>query len=311
LGLPGETYDSFADAVSTLIENGQHNRIQFNNLSVLPNAEMGDPAYLRKYGMVLVETKILNMHGARDIAKWDVDETQQLVVATTAMPMPDWRRSRAFGWMTALLHFNKLIQIPLILLHEIAGVSYRDAIEAFMSVNGERFPVTAEIRDYFLDRAQVIQEGGPEYEFSEEWLGIWWPHDEFIFIQLAVNNRLEAFFDEAFEIMEEMVEQGNNQFVTSILGEALLLNREFLKLPYQPEDMEIDLHHNILDLYQGVLRGKREPLKEARSQIRIERSKEAWNSWEEWCRQVVWFGNKKGAYLYGSHALKKYYAGHH
>ena len=38
LGLPGETYDSFADGVATLIQNGQHNRIQFNNLSVLPNA---------------------------------------------------------------------------------------------------------------------------------------------------------------------------------------------------------------------------------------------------------------------------------
>src|SRR6185369_9574486 len=41
LGLPGETYESFVKGVDTLIENGQHNRIQFNNLSILPNAEMG------------------------------------------------------------------------------------------------------------------------------------------------------------------------------------------------------------------------------------------------------------------------------
>lgn len=311
LGLPGETYDSFADAVSTLIENGQHNRIQFNNLSVLPNAEMGDPAYLKKYGMVLVETKILNMHGARDIAEWDVDETQQLVVATSSMLAADWRRSRAFGWMTALLHFNKLLQMPLILLHEIAGVAYRDAIEAFMSVDGDRFPVTAEIRDYFLDRAQVIQDGGPEYEFSEKWLGIWWPHDEFIFIQLAVNQRLEAFFDEALVIMENIVKERGNGPMGSVLGEALLLNRKFLKLPNQSEDLEVDLRYNILDVYHGVLHGKREQIKDTHSHIRIDRSKEVWNSWEEWCRQVVWFGNKKGAYLYGSDAQKKYYAGHH
>ena len=45
LGLPGETYESFVKGVDQLIENGQHNRIQFNNLSILPNAEMGDPAY--------------------------------------------------------------------------------------------------------------------------------------------------------------------------------------------------------------------------------------------------------------------------
>ncbi|MSR16003.1 MAG: radical SAM protein, partial [Gammaproteobacteria bacterium] len=65
LGLPGETYDSFVDGVRLLMENGQHNRIQFNNLSILPNAEMGDPAYQKKYGMVTVESKIVNIHGER------------------------------------------------------------------------------------------------------------------------------------------------------------------------------------------------------------------------------------------------------
>src|SRR6185437_455091 len=65
LGLPEETYESFAEGVSRVIENGQHNRIQFNNLSILPNAEMGDPEYQRKFGMVTVESKIINIHGER------------------------------------------------------------------------------------------------------------------------------------------------------------------------------------------------------------------------------------------------------
>ena len=52
LALPGETYNSFTKGVSELIENGQHNRIQFNNLSVLPNAEMGDPEYLKKIAVL-------------------------------------------------------------------------------------------------------------------------------------------------------------------------------------------------------------------------------------------------------------------
>ena len=44
----------FAEGVSRVIENGQHNRIQFNNLSILPNAEMGDPEYQQNYGMETV-----------------------------------------------------------------------------------------------------------------------------------------------------------------------------------------------------------------------------------------------------------------
>ncbi len=47
LGLPGDTYDVFANGVSMVIEAGQHNRIQYNNLSILPNAEMAKPEYIK------------------------------------------------------------------------------------------------------------------------------------------------------------------------------------------------------------------------------------------------------------------------
>ncbi len=111
--MPGETYKSFVRGVDQLMENGQHNRIQFNNLSILPNAEMGDPAYQAKYGMVTVESKIINIHGERIELDDDVPEVQDLVIATAATPLDDWRRTRTFCWMTALLHFDKLFQIPL------------------------------------------------------------------------------------------------------------------------------------------------------------------------------------------------------
>ena len=141
LGLPGETYESFVRGVDQLMENGQHNRIQFNNLSILPNAEMGDPAYQKKYGMVTVESKIINIHGERVELDDDVPEVQDLVIATASTPLADWRRTRNFCWMAALLHFDKLFQIPLILAHGISGITYRDMIEAFMQADPARYKV--------------------------------------------------------------------------------------------------------------------------------------------------------------------------
>ena len=107
LGLPDETYESFANGVSKVIESGQHNRIQFNNLSILPNAEMGDPDYQKKYGMQVVETEVVNIHGELLDSHREVTETQDLVVATHAMPKADWVRTRAYCWMAGLLHFDK------------------------------------------------------------------------------------------------------------------------------------------------------------------------------------------------------------
>ena len=48
LGLPGDTYESFSKGVSDVIESGQHNRIQFNNLSILPNAEMATKENMKR-----------------------------------------------------------------------------------------------------------------------------------------------------------------------------------------------------------------------------------------------------------------------
>lgn len=309
LGLPGETYQSFVQGISRLIENGQHNRIQFNNLSVLPNAEMGAPEYQRKHGMELVETKILNIHGKREIADWDVEETQQLVVATASLPPADWRRVRAIGWMTALLHFDKLLQLPLVLVHERTGIAYGDMIEAFATVDGGRYPLIAWINGHFMRRAEEIQQGGPEYHFSEEWLGIWWPDDEWVYIQMAVNGQLDQFYQEAGRVLAGLVAARGG--AVEELEDALKLNRAQLKMPFQTGDVVVTVGSNLAEFHRGVLVGQPVERKVGPHAYTIDRTSQTWPSWEIWCREVVWFGNKKGAYLYGAKALDKYYAGHY
>ena len=95
LGLPCETYSSFADGVSNIISSGQHNRIQFNNLSILTGSEMDDPAYLKKYGIVTVNNNLVNIHGSLS-DDFEIAEHQRLVVATKAMPQKDWVKARMF-----------------------------------------------------------------------------------------------------------------------------------------------------------------------------------------------------------------------
>ena len=203
------------------MENGQHNRIQFNNLSILPNAEMGDPAYQAKYGMVTVESKIINIHGERVELDDDVPEVQDLVIATSATPLADWRRTRIFCWMTALLHFDKLFQIPLILAHGISGISYRDMIEAFMVADPARFPLIAGINAFFESEARSIQQGGSEYVFSKEYLNIYWPADEYIFVKLTAEGKFDAFYAEAGKLLAETLDGAPRSLPMDVIDEAM------------------------------------------------------------------------------------------
>ena len=310
LGLPGETYESFADGVSTIIANGQHNRIQFNNLSILPNAEMGDPEYQRAYGMILVETKIINIHGSLAENAGEIEETQELVVGTATMPKPVWVRTRAFSWMTALLHFDKIVQIPLVFLHELCGLSYRELIEAVTEGDLEDFPILAQIRQFFLDKALDIQQGGSEYCQSTQWLNIWWPADEYILIKLCVEHNLPRFYQEIEYLYSRVLEERFLSVPPRLLAEAVELNRSLFKIPFQTEDLELTLSYNIWEFYRSVLIGSSIPLEEKPCRHRIDRTSRRWATWDDWCREVIWYGNKKGAYLYGNNLIEPQLAGH-
>lgn len=298
LGLPGETYDSFCNGVNKLIEAGQHNRIQFNNLSILPNAEMGDPAYLATHGMVTVRSEIINIHGAREALDDDVAEYQELVVATASMPAADWRRTRAFAWMAAFLHFDKILQIPLVLTYELTGIDYRTQIEAFLEADAGRFPVIGQVRDFFLREAAAIQAGGPEYVYSREWLGIFWPADEYAYIDLTVSGRMPAFYAEAEALMAELIRARGGRMPDGLLADAARLNGALLSQPFLAEDTTCTVGHDILAFWEGVRSGRRVPLVPGHFTIEILRSRSRYDDLGAWCREVVWWGNKKGAYLY-------------
>ncbi len=296
LGLPRETYETFKDGVSSVIENGQHGRIQFNNLTLLPNTEMADPEYVRKYGIVTRETGIINIHGSLADVE-EIRETQDLVVATNSMPEEDWIKTRVFSWMTAFLHFDKVLQVPLILLHKTCALGFRDMIEFF--TDEAKSPILSEIRSAFEAKARDIQNGGAEYCESRKWLNIWWPADELALIELcAREGRLEEFYSEAERALAELLEKKSLVLPEGLMSEAVLLNRSLIRLPFVEEDIRLKLSYNIWDVYRAEIRGTSVPLEREDTVYRVDRSTLTWSSWEDWCREVIWYGNKKGLYLY-------------
>lgn len=300
LAMPGETFDSFMNGASTVIEMGQHNRIQFNNLSILPNAEMGDPEYQKTFGMVTVTNEIINIHGSLLRFEGDVVETQEMVIATNSMPKEEWVRTRALSWMISLLHFDKVLQIPIVIVRETTRVRYRELFEHFEKPDPRRFPVLAEIRDFFEATARGIQKGGPEFVYSREWLGICWPADEYILIKLCREEKIGAFYVEAETMLAEFLQSRGVDLPSGVLEESVALNRELLKRPFLGDVWERELRSNIWEFYRGILTGEPAQLREEPSPCRIDRSVQRWNSWDDWCREVIWWGNKKGAYLYAN-----------
>ncbi|MEO5358384.1 MAG: radical SAM protein [Nitrospirae bacterium YQR-1] len=299
--LPGETYESFTEGVSTIIENGQYNSITFSNLSILTNADMADPEYQKTFGMEIVEIKASSLHIS--IFEDEVTEVQQLVVATNTMPGADYIKAKIFIWMVRFLFFDKLLQIPLVIVNKLYGLRYNDIIESFIA-QCSGFRLLCGVYGSFVKKAHEIQ-GGGAYEFigSKEWLNIWWAVEELAIIELCTENKLDDFYGECKEVLFRILyEKGAGHFEVPI-EEAIILNRHLIKLPFKTENIDITLSHNIYDFYRAVVTGQHVPFEKKLSTYRIDRTTNTWASWQQWCKEVIWYGSKRGAYIYGCSAV--------
>jgi radical SAM superfamily enzyme YgiQ (UPF0313 family) len=247
LGLPGETYADFADGVAQVVAEGQHNHIQFHNCSLLPNAEMGDPAYIARFGLRTVDQAIVGIHSpVTDVE--EVDERLETVVATDAMPPEDWVRAKTFVWLADLLYFDRVLQIPLVYLQAEHGMSLRALMETFAGADAERFPTIAAVSGALKAHARAIQDGAPEYLDSR---GFRWPADQHALIDLVATGRLDAFYDEASELLGGGV----------VVAEAVRLNAALLRVPGGTRKPLV-LSHDLWSHYRAYVAGAPEPLAE-------------------------------------------------
>jgi hypothetical protein len=294
LGLPGETYDSFASGVSQVIENGN---VFIYNCLVLPNAEMGVPEYRKRFGIRSALQEYVTLDDP-PLEGESVPEYQEIVIATDSMPKEDWAKAKAFWWMTDLLYFDRFLQIPFVLVHQLFSVGYRELIEVVCKAPPGKYPLLAEIQAMFLQKAQDIQAGGPEYFFSEEWRSNWWSANQFALIKLATEGELGTFYYQAEQALADFLQAKSIAFAPQLLHEAIELNRNLLRMPFHFSDLTVELSHNVWEFYRSALTGAPVPLEERTCHYRIFRTRPIWLSWEDWLEHVIFCYNYKGYYFY-------------
>ena len=282
LGLPGETYEQFAAGVSRVISDGQHNHIQFHNCSVLPNAEMGHPAYQARYGMRLVPQVIRNMHDRIEQEDWEVPEYLDLVVSTDAMPDEDWCRAKVLVWLADFAYFDRVLQIPMLVLHARYGWPVHEMLEALIDADAQAHPTIHRLVAALKDKASSIQQGGEEYFAIPQAGGMLWAGDQRSLISLVLDDRVDDFYREAGDLLSAMLERRANGTDRILLDEALTLNRATLTLPFEPTDKIIALSHNLWEHYQSLLIDRPIATEEGFFIYHVHCSGRSWNSVNDW-----------------------------
>ena len=151
---------------------------------------MAKNEYRQKFGIKTVFTDIVNMHGSLSLEDESVRERQELVIQTSTLSASDWRKVRSISWLTAFLYFDKVAQIPISIITSIFSVPISQVLDSFISVSS-KYPLLHSLIKFLDSEALSISNGGPEYIHSKSFLDIYWPIDEYLFIDLVVNSKLD------------------------------------------------------------------------------------------------------------------------
>jgi radical SAM superfamily enzyme YgiQ (UPF0313 family) len=106
LGLPGETYKSWINGLSSLVDTSINNQIFVYQAEVYPNTEMNEKNYREKHGIKTKRISLNEIHCSPREQKW-IKEYQEIVVATKTMTEKQWQKSNVFSVVMMVLHSFK------------------------------------------------------------------------------------------------------------------------------------------------------------------------------------------------------------
>lgn len=292
IGLPGESYDTFANGIDALISAGQHDSLQVYVCECLPNSEMSEPAYRERHGIRTTKTPVLFFHGTPQANDDPHQEHYELVTETQTLSPADWLRCQLFSCIVQACHCLGLTQAVAVFLNAKYGVSYRRfyerllewALKSLGTVLGEAF-WTARKQFYSLQRGE--EWGGVDQRFGN----VVWPPEEFAFLNVIAEK--ERFYVQLLNWLLGWVEESS----PILLSDLVRYQETVVKSPDAGRKLftNYNVHEYVQDAYVGEsVTGQGLEFKaEGRT---YQADGEASPDFETFAKEQVWFSRKGGSF---------------
>ena len=255
VGLPGDTYDSFIDGIEQVMNEGQHHLVNFFNVYVLPNAEINQPEYRAKHGLVTVRGPHYE-HCCPVEAEPEVQEWAELVIGCHTYTRQDWVKMRTIAWWIDILYMlRKPVQLPLLLIHMLTGIRFREIFEFYAFGQFSGAPMLGQMQQFLLTKADGISRGEPELCVVRNvkepfWLAV----TDFILTGLNPIEIRKAFYAEQQLVMTQLLAQKGKTLPSGLLADALALNEALIDSYAYQRPFALELRHNVWEATTQFLR---------------------------------------------------------
>ena len=255
VGLPGETYDSFANGVAQVIAEGQHHLINFFNVYILPNAELAQPEYRAKHGIQTVRNPYFEPWFPLEV---EVTEWQEMIVATKTYTRDEWLKMRVYAWWIEILYLlRKLMQLPLLLTHMLTGLGYREIFEFYAFAPLQNAPLLSELQRFLLNKAIGLRNGETELCVVRNVKDPYWLNvSEFVITGLFPAEISKTFYAEQMQVLPQLLARHGKKLPPGLLEDAVILSEALLNASNWPQPFNLNLRYNLWEVTSDFVRGQ-------------------------------------------------------
>lgn len=218
LGLPGESKNSWINGLERLLAAGQHDSINIYPCMLLRNSEMSKPESIGIHHLQHARVGISSNHGMANAG--DIQEYQNIVIATATMDADDWLESYLLGWAIQSLHCLGLTQILCMDHHRHYGDYigfYRKLLRSYGDDSTLLGSLIIEIKLH-LERA--IRESTDIDAYDPSFGQVMWPLEEYTF--LRIQSCADRFYDELTPILNQWMSLTYMQQLTDFQSKMIL-----------------------------------------------------------------------------------------
>lgn len=280
VGLPGESYESFANGLNTILDCGQHEGINVYACECLPNSELSQPNYRRMHGIKSVEVPVLVYHGTP--ASDPHPEKYELIVETNTLSTKDWIRCQKLAWAIQCFHCLGLTQAMAVFYVNRYKQSYRSFYENLLEF-AEQYKPEQTLIGQVVSEATKLFEGIPEGKgwgiVDQRFGNLIWPMEEGSFLKLSAESK--RFYEELYHWFP-------NQ-------EVLNYQEAIAKIFAGPEEIEVGW--NIPYYLEQIYKGNKTPVVDNTAYL-FKVKRQNWPDLETYARECIWYQRKGGTFLW-------------
>ena len=230
LGLPGETNESWAEGLTSLVDKSINNQIFVYQAEIYPNTEFNEESYRKKYGIKSTKIKLNEIHCTPRDQSW-LQEFQEIVTETFTMSAEDWKQRNTFSVALMLLHSFKVGFYFFIYLKDKFDIDSRTIISAICKLSNEKD--TPFINEFFIGNINKwtgdILKGEGRGIYVKEYSDVFLDIEEKIFIDVSKNFPL--FYKEFNFLLKKILGDKNYNEDLEVINE--ITQYQILRMPTQ------------------------------------------------------------------------------